>query len=120
VPSASLGIRHIGMLELWVICHRELQSNLRSISVQPPNARAPWQMYEQVAASRNRMAQQLSAANRHVTFLETALESRRGEVAAAMASMQALTQVSGLGLRSGLGLGLGCLKTNRLSPLALS
>ena len=51
-------------------------------------------MYEQVAASRNRMAQQLSAANRHVTFLETALESRRGEVAAAMASMQALTQVS--------------------------
>ena len=51
-------------------------------------------MYEQVAASRNRMAQQLSAANRHVSFLKTALESRRGEVAAAMASMQALTQVS--------------------------
>ena len=50
-------------------------------------------MYEQVAASRNRMAQQLSAANRHVTFLETALESRRGEVAAAMDSMHSLTQV---------------------------
>jgi hypothetical protein len=49
-------------------------------------------MYEQVAASRNRMAQQLSAANRHVTFLESALESRRGEVAAAMDSMRTLTQ----------------------------
>ena len=51
------------------------------------------QMYEQVAASRNRMAQQLSAANRHATFLEMALGSRHGEVAAAMDSMRSLTEV---------------------------
>lgn len=50
-------------------------------------------MYEQVAASRLRMASQLSASKRYVSFLEAALETRRAEVAAALSSMQILARV---------------------------
>lgn len=57
-------------------------------------------MYEQVAASRLRMANQLSASNRYVAFLESALEARRSEVAAALDSMQCLARVRTAAARS--------------------
>ena len=67
------------------------------------------QMYEQVAASRLRMANQLSASNRYVAFLETALEARRSEVATALDSMQSLARVRTAGFRV-LGLGFWLLR----------
>ena len=50
-------------------------------------------MYEQVAASRLRLAEQLSAANRHGSFLEAAMELRRAEVATSLGTIQGVATV---------------------------